>query len=93
MNAAFDEARTAVDLVPLYLVNGSLGAGKTSLLEFLLQCPEFAGSRVIENEFANQNVDGYRLERLAGAVTTLYKNMWEEYQNSITWTIKGGQHA
>lgn len=71
MNAAFDEARTAVDLVPLYLVNGSLGAGKTSLLEFLLQCPEFAGSRVIENEFANQNVDGYRLERLAGAVTTL----------------------
>ena len=24
---------------------------------------------------------------------SIYKNMWEEYQNSITWTIKGGQHA
>lgn len=58
INAAFDEARTIVDKVPLYLVNGSLGAGKTSVLEFLLRQRDFTGARVIENEYANENVDG-----------------------------------
>ena len=71
INAAFDETRTIVDKVPLYLVNGSLGAGKTSVLEFLLQQRDFTGARVIENEYANENVDGYRLEGLADMVTTL----------------------
>ena len=71
INAAFDEARTIVDKVPLYLVNGSLGAGKTSVLEFLLRQSDFTGARVIENEYANENVDGYRLEGLADMVTTL----------------------
>ena len=71
INAAFDEARTIVDKVPLYLVNGSLGAGKTSVLEFLLQQRDYKGARVIENEYANENVDGYRLEGLADMVTTL----------------------
>lgn len=71
INAAFDEARTIVDKVPLYLVNGSLGAGKTSVLECLLRQRDFTGARVIENEYANENVDGYRLEGLADMVTTL----------------------
>lgn len=71
LNAAFDEQRTQPGLVPLYLINGSLGTGKTSVLEYLLRQPEFAGSRVIENEYANENVDGYRLEGLAELVTTL----------------------
>lgn len=71
VNAAFDEERTAQVTLPLYLVNGSLGTGKTSVLEFLLQLDEFRSSRVIENEFANQNIDGYRLEGLAEIVTTL----------------------
>lgn len=72
MLAAFDEAWAADDnKVPLYLLNGSLGAGKTSVLEYLLRCPAFQGARVIENEFANENVDGYRLEGLAELVTTL----------------------
>lgn len=35
LNAAFDEQRTQPGLVPLYLINGSLGAGKTSVLEYL----------------------------------------------------------
>ena len=69
INAAFDEARTIVDKVPLYLVNGSLGAGKTSVLEFLLRQRDYKGARVIENEYANENVDGYRLEGLADMVT------------------------
>lgn len=71
VNAAFDEARAVVDKVPLYLVNGSLGSGKTSVLEFLLQQSDYKGARVIENEYANENVDGYRLEGLAEMVTTL----------------------
>jgi putative cobalamin synthesis protein cobW len=71
VNAAFDEARAVVDKVPLYLVNGSLGAGKTSVLEFLLQQSDYKGARVIENEYANENIDGYRLEGLAEMVTTL----------------------
>ena len=71
VNAAFDEVRAVVDKVPLYLVNGSLGAGKTSVLEFLLQQSDYKGARVIENEYANENVDGYRLEGLAEMVTTL----------------------
>ena len=71
INAAFDEAWTIVDKVPLYLVNGSLGAGKTSVLEFLLRQSDYKGARVIENEYANENVDGYRLEGLADMVTTL----------------------
>ncbi len=69
--AAFDEAYSTVDKVPLYLINGSLGAGKTSVLEFLLQQSNFKGARVIENEFANENIDGFRLEGLADIVTTL----------------------
>ena len=71
VNAAFDDERAVIDKVPLYLVNGSLGAGKTSVLEFLLQQSDYKGSRVIENEYANENVDGYRLEGLAEMVTTL----------------------
>ena len=71
INAPFDDGRAIVDKVPLYLVNGSLGAGKTSVLEFLLQQSDYKGSRVIENEYANENVDGYRLEKLVDIVTTL----------------------
>ena len=69
--AAFDDDRSVVDKIPLYLVNGSLGAGKTSVLEFLLRQDNFKGARVIENEYANENVDGYRLQGLADIVTTL----------------------
>lgn len=69
INAPFDDGRAIIDKVPLYLVNGSLGAGKTSVLEFLLQQSDYKGSRVIENEYANENVDGYRLEKLADIVT------------------------
>lgn len=71
MNAAFDENRTTVDKVPLYLINGSLGAGKTTVLEYMLAQPTFHNARVIENEYANENIDGYRLEKLTNVVTTL----------------------
>ena len=35
------DGRAVIDKVPLYLVNGSLGAGKTSVLEFLLQQSDY----------------------------------------------------
>ena len=56
LNAPFDDGRAVIDKVPLYLVNGSLGAGKTSVLEFLLQQSDYKGSRVIENEYANETL-------------------------------------
>ena len=42
---------------PLYLVHGSLGSGKTTFITGLLKQPEFKNSYIIENEFANQNID------------------------------------
>jgi G3E family GTPase len=43
--------------IPLILVNGSLGSGKTTLVKQLLLSPKFTGSFLIENEYANVNVD------------------------------------
>ena len=47
--------------IPLVLLNGSLGSGKTTLVRRLLNSPEFEGSFVIENEFANVNIDSESL--------------------------------
>lgn len=71
LEAAFDEEWDTKDKIPLYIVSGTLGAGKTSVLEFLLQQENFKGSRVIENEYANENIDGYRLTKFTDFVTTL----------------------
>ena len=49
------------DKIALYLVNGALGAGKTTLVDFLVQQPEFAGARVIENEYASESIDSCML--------------------------------
>lgn len=43
--------------ISTYLIHGSLGSGKTTLLKNILRIPEFKKSVVIENEFANYNVD------------------------------------
>lgn len=42
--------------IPLLLINGSLGSGKTTLVKRLLSS-QLAGSFLIENEFANVNID------------------------------------
>lgn len=47
--------------IPLYIVHGQLGAGKTTILTSLIRRPEFANVRIIENEFAGHSVDGNRL--------------------------------
>ena len=59
------------DKIALYLVNGALGAGKTTLVDYLVQQPEFAGARVIENEFASESIDSCRLAQRVDEVATI----------------------
>ena len=59
------------DKIALYLVNGALGAGKTTLVDFLVQQPEFAGARVIENEFASESIDSCTLAQRVDEVATI----------------------
>ena len=59
------------DKIALYLVNGALGAGKTTLVDFLVQQPQFAGARVIENEFASESIDGCTLAQRVDEVATI----------------------
>ena len=59
------------DKIALYLVNGALGAGKTTLVDFLVQQPEFAGAQVIENEFASESVDSCTLAQRVDEVATI----------------------
>lgn len=46
----------------LYLVNGALGAGKTTFINHLLHQSQLIGARVIENEFANIGIDASQLQ-------------------------------
>lgn len=57
--------------IALYLVNGALGAGKTTLVDFLVQQPEFAGARVIENEFASESIDSCTLAQRVDELATI----------------------
>ena len=59
------------DKIALYLVNGALGAGKTTLVDFLVQQPEFTGARVIENEFASESIDSCALAQRVDEVATI----------------------
>ena len=59
------------DKIALYLVNGALGAGKTTLVDFLVQQPEFVGARVIENEFASESIDSCTLVQRVDEVATI----------------------
>ena len=59
------------DKIALYLVNGALGAGKTTLVDFLVQQPEFTGARVIENEFASESIDSCTLAQRVDEVATI----------------------
>ncbi len=59
------------DKIALYLVNGALGAGKTTLVDFLVQQPKFTGARVIENEFASESIDSCTLAQRVDEVATI----------------------
>lgn len=60
-----------MDKIKLYLINGALGAGKTTLVDWLLSQENFVGSRVIENEFALTSVDTAIVEKRASEVAAI----------------------
>jgi len=43
--------------IPIVLIHGSLGSGKTTLIKELLAQPELAEALIIENEFASEDID------------------------------------
>lgn len=55
----------------LYLINGPLGAGKTTFLKYLLTQPGFTDARVIENEFASSSIDTHTLHEHQAEVRTI----------------------
>ena len=55
----------------LYLINGPLGAGKTTFLKELLKIPQYKDARIIENEFANTSVDTEQLHDHHAEVQTI----------------------
>lgn len=55
----------------LYLINGPLGAGKTTFLRHVLTQPEFINTRVIENEFASVSIDTTMLHDHTAEVQTI----------------------
>ncbi len=59
--------------IPVYIVSGFLGAGKTTFLRKALREPAFAGSLLLVNEVGEFGVDD-RLMRLEGAPAMLLGN-------------------
>ncbi len=57
--------------IPIHVVTGFLGAGKTSLINRLLRAPEFADTFVIVNEFGEVGLDHLLYETLAGDIVLL----------------------
>lgn len=55
----------------LYLVNGPLGAGKTTIVKHLVQQAAFSGARLIENEFASTSVDTGQLHEHVAEIATI----------------------
>lgn len=55
----------------LYLINGPLGAGKTTILKQLIRRPSFEKSRIIENEFASTSIDTEQLHDHQAEVKTI----------------------
>ncbi len=63
---ASSEARRAPPPVPVTVITGFLGAGKTSLLNALLRDPALAGAVVLINEFGEFGLDHLFVEQIDG---------------------------
>lgn len=57
--------------IPVIVVTGFLGAGKTTLIRALLETPEGAGSAVIVNEFGEVGIDDALLREASDATVLL----------------------
>lgn len=60
--------------IPVTIVTGFLGAGKTSLLNMLIKQHPFTKFAIIENEFGELSVDG-------GLLATAKENIFESINN------------
>ncbi len=58
-------------MIPVNLLTGFLGAGKTSLLNRLLRAPELANALVIVNEWGEIGIDHLLIEKLDGDIMLL----------------------
>jgi G3E family GTPase len=58
-------------LIPVTIVTGFLGAGKTSLLNGLLRAPELAASLVLINEWGEAGLDHLLIEKVDGDMILL----------------------
>lgn len=64
-------ARPRKPPIPLTVVAGPLGAGKTTLINRALKDPAFADTAVILNEFGDVEVEGGRVERIGDGIVAL----------------------
>ena len=81
------------DKIALYLVNGALGAGKTTLVDFLVQQPEFTDVRVIENEFASESIDSCTLAQRVDEVAIIAGDIFEQYDLKQSLYVVDGAEA
>ena len=73
---------TAKDTIPVSVLTGFLGAGKTSLLNTLLKDPSLADAAVIINEFGEIGLDHLLVE-------TADSNVFEMSSGCLCCTIRG----
>lgn len=68
MNDEFERTRSrpagAVERIPVTLLTGFLGAGKTTILNALLRHPGMAGAAVLINEFGEVGIDHHLVDRV-----------------------------
>jgi G3E family GTPase len=68
------EASLAGARVPVVIVTGALGAGKTSLIASLLRRPDMAGTAVVVNELAAVGVDQFVIADAGAEAVVLLNN-------------------
>ncbi len=62
---------TATELIPVSVLTGFLGSGKTTILNHLLRQPEFSHTAVVINEFGEVAVDHELIEKTEDNVIAL----------------------
>src|SRR3954462_10503178 len=71
MSGADDHRRHPAEPIPLTVLTGFLGAGKTSLLNRLLKDPALSNAAVIINEFGEIGLDHLLVEHVEDGVMLL----------------------
>src|SRR6516225_4750238 len=61
----------AIELIPVSVLTGFLGSGKTTILSHLLRQPEFSHTAVVINEFGEVALDHDLIEKTEDSVIAL----------------------